>query len=154
MKTIKEIAGNILLYFYAISRKNRTALHDFMINFQVRHFADGQNEEPTVGKNATDIYQHLKEISRSDNDLYEALRYLYEGGFIGMNITKDNVSDHFYNFEVTAGGYEMVEGVERGEEEKKKFNIIFNIKVENNMNVESLIKLQLGSLVSLLGLNL
>ncbi len=148
MKTIKQISGDILLYFYYLQRDDYSYLHDFTLSFQMRHFSNGE-KSPVMGKKDNDICKNLLKISEKDNDIYNALMYLYEKSFIELSNSKSNVNDHFHNFKVSAYGIDIVEGIERGEEEKKNFNVNFNIKVKNNFNVESLLKAELGSILKL-----
>jgi hypothetical protein len=51
-----------------------------------------------------------------------------------------------HGFRVTASGVDIIEGVERDVTAKQNFTINFNIKVADNITVESLIKNELGSI--------
>jgi len=147
MEPIKTIAGKILLYFYSIQRSDYAKLHDFVLKFQMRHFSDKNEKSPKVIHKDNEIVQNLLKIARDDNNVYNALKYLEDKGFIEMSKSSDNVSDNLLNFSVSSVGIDIIEGIERGKEEKREFNIIFNIKVADNINIESLIKAELGSLI-------
>lgn len=146
MEPIKKIAGKILLYFYYIQRDDYASLHDFALSFQIRHLPDGV-KSPLINNKDQEITQNLIKISGSDNNIYNGLMYLYEKGFINMSKQPDNTCDHILNITVSSIGIDIVEGIERGEEEKREFNINFNIKLADNINIESLIKAELGSLI-------
>ncbi len=147
MEPIKKISGKILLYFYSIQRSDYAKLHDSILEFQMRHFSSDDNKSPQIINKGNEIVQDLLKISGNDNNIYNALIYLDDKGFINMSRSLDNVSDNFLNFSVSSAGIDIIEGIERGESERKKFNIIFNIKLADNINVESLIKTELGSLI-------
>jgi len=147
MEQIKTIAGKILLYFYSIQRSDYVKLHDFVLEFQMRHFSDKNEKSPKVIHKDNEIVQNLLKIAGDDNNVYNALKYLEDKGFIEMSKSSDNVSDNLLNFSVSSAGIDIIEGIERGKEEKREFNIIFNIKVADNINIESLIKAELGSLI-------
>ncbi len=146
MEPIKKIAGKILLYFYSIQRDDYSYLHDFILSFQMRHFSNGE-KSPVINNKEHKISKDLIKISGNDNNIYNALIYLYEKGFINMSRSSDNVSDHFLNISVSQGGIDIVEGIERGEKEKREFHVTFNIKLADDINIESLIKTELGSLI-------
>jgi len=145
MESIKKIAGRILLYFYYVQRDNYAYLNDFSLSFQIRHFSDGE-KSPVMSDKEHEISKNLIKISGSDNNIYNALIYLWKKGFINMSKSPDNVSDHFLNINVSSDGIDIVEGIERGEEEKREFHVTFNIKLAENINIESLIKAEIGSL--------
>jgi len=146
MKPIKTIAGRILLYFYSLQRSDYSKLHDFVLEFQMRHFPDKSEKSPKISHKENEIVRSLLEISDNDNDIYNALKYIADKGFIEMSKNSDNVGDYFLNFCVSSIGIDMIEGIERGEEEKKIFNITFNIKIADSINIESLLKAEIGSL--------
>lgn len=147
MEPIKTIAGKILLYFYSIQRIDYAKLHDLMLAFQMRHFSNPNEHSPKMERGNNEVIENLLKISNNDNDIYNALKYLQGGGFIEMSDSKDNVGDHFLNFNVTNYGIDIIEGIERGDEEKRVFNINFNIKVADTVNIESLLKAEVGSLI-------
>lgn len=142
--TIKEIAGKILLYYYEIQRENPVKLHQATTFFELKP----PGEFKSIGGN-DEINTNLLKISDSTPDLYNAFNYLRQQGMLA---TDSNISNqyNFHGMYVSDRGIDIIEGIERGEEEKRQFNITFNINVENNMNVESLVKANL----SMLGLGL
>jgi hypothetical protein len=148
MKSIKKIAGEILLYFYWIQRKDIAKLSDSNLSFQLRHFKDGRKEKgPKLNHRDETIFNVEKFKKYNDGDLYNSLNYLYEGGMINFNKSSSNVGDNIINIKLTAYGIDIIEGIERGEEEKKEFNVTFNFNIYINVTVDSLLKTELGSLI-------
>ena len=142
MKSIKKISGDVLLYLYSIQRKNgfpRDSILSFQREDNGAKLSVSSNFEKGIFKIASD----------SSVDLYNAIRYLEEKSFIDFNDSRDTSGYCFINIRVTAFGVDIIEGIERDDEAKKEFNITFNIKIADNINIESLIKNELGSLVKL-----
>lgn len=149
MITIKKLAGDILLLMYKLQREG-VSLYREMISFgetDQRTFVIRNEADSGLGTNI------LKLSGGSAIDCYNALLYLEQKGFISYNSRKSTMDEMFHNFQVAAAGIDIIEGIERGEEERKEFNFNFNIKLAENINVESLLKVELGSLLkaSLLG---
>lgn len=53
------------------------------------------------------------------------------------------------NFHVMSGGIDIIEGIERGAEARKVFNVTFNFKLAENINIDSLLKNEMESLVKM-----
>lgn len=140
MKSIKNIAGDILIYFYYLQRKNGAPIIDilrFSNNFHGPIKIEGENQ----------FNKGIREISSdSDIDAFNAINYLYEKNFIECKISSDTGGDNYIMLKVSAWGIDVIEGIERGEKEKKEFNFVFNIKLADNINIDSLIKNELASL--------
>jgi len=150
MKLIKTIAGDLLLFFYV--RQNKTGSIEDIIEFNNdiyrQQFVDDVSElKGKELKNDSQLSKGILEISGNSNNAYNALRYLREKGFISWKEDGTNLSELFFNLRVTASGVDIIEGIERGKNEKIQFNLFFNIKLADNINVDSLIKLQLDSLI-------
>ncbi|MCD6410390.1 hypothetical protein J7K92_00375 [bacterium] len=140
MKPIKKIAGDILLLLYALQRK-RGSLDAEIISFDRDMNSKAELEKSELGKKL------LKVAAESITDVYNAMRYLEEGCFISFKESNDNMTYYFFNLRVTKSGIDIVEGIERGEKERKEFHITFNIKLADNVNLESLIKNEVGSFI-------
>lgn len=138
MKPIKKIAGEVLLFFYAKQRKGGFESLDII------HFTDWKDIK-MPGDN--DITKGLKAISASAADIYNALEYLEDSGYLSYRRSRNTGGDMMHQFRVTAGGIDIVEGIERDEEAKHNFTVNFNIKLADSVTVESLIKNELGSLI-------
>lgn len=140
MEPINKIAGRLLLYFYALQRQNAFPSMEIVSFF-------GIQENKTEMESSSNFVKGMLKVSKkSAADIYNSLRYLKEKRFIDFKEVKTTIGDLLHNIEVTAWGVDIVEGIERSEEEKKKFNITFNIKIADNINIDSLIKNELGSL--------
>lgn len=149
MELIKTISGRILLYFYLTQREDYAKLNDLILSFQMRHFSDPNERSPKISARESEIVQNLLKIAGNDNDIYNALIYLKSNGLIEITKRRTNVEDHFLNLSVSGAGVDMIEAIERGPDERGKFNITFNIKLADNIKVESLIKAELGGLIRL-----
>ena len=117
--------------------------------FQKKNIIGGEKQIKIIDKDNS-VIQNLLKISNNGNEIYNALVYLRDKKFIEViagNYLLEEYQEHFQKFRVSALGIDMIEGIERGKEEKSKFNIIFNIKLAENMNVESLLKTEVGSLI-------
>lgn len=140
MAPIKKTAGDLLIFLYASQRK--------------RGFSDGEIVEfGNVGEmgvvtNSSNLSKGLlKAGNESAVDVYNALHYLEEKGFVSFRENHTNISDYFHNIRVTASGIDIIEGIERGEEARDRFHVTFNIKLSDNINIDSLIKNEIGSLI-------
>jgi len=80
-------------------------------------------------------------------DIFNALIYLSDSYFVTYSESKTTAGSHIHGMKVTAKGIDLIEGIERGREEKKEFNVTFNFNIQNNITVESLLKAELGSLI-------
>ena len=142
MKPIETISGQLLLYFYLLYRKNPSKLHNTIIHFKVTNFTnDGMSIDPTLIE--TDIF-NIKELQDySDVDLYNALQYLKSKNFINYDLfstVNKEEYQHIHKLILTTNGVDIIEGIERGDFERKQFNITFNFNITNNTTIESLLK--------------
>ena len=140
MKPIKKIAGDILLLLYAIQRE-RGSLDTEIISFDRDTKNKAELEKSKLGKKLLEITEG------SIVDTYNAIRYLEEGYFLSFKESNDNMTYNFLNPRVTKIGIDIVEGIEQSEKERNEFYITFNIKLADNINLESLIKNEIGSLI-------
>lgn len=145
MEAIKKIAGDLLLFFYA-SQRDSTSIGKIMLSFGIETNEKKELEKSEIGKK-------ILEISKESLiDTYNAIQYLKEKKFIDIkegqftDYDNGNVTYNFYDLRVSAYGIDIIEGIERGAQEKKDFQINFNIKLTDNLNIESLIKTEIGSL--------
>ena len=148
MKPIKTIAGEILLYFYYLQRTDTIKLRDALLSFQLRHFPEDRKEKGILLEHRTDSILNVNElINYHDSDLFNAINYLNDCCLITMNESQDSGGVHLLNLKLTALGFDLIEGIERGREERTQFNVTFNFNLENNVTVENLLKAELGSLI-------
>ena len=139
--SIKKISGDILLYMYSVQRCE--GFSNRILSFQ------RMDKGVKLSANSDFEKDIFKIADNSAVNLYNAIRYLEEKSFIDFNDSGDTGGDHFVNIHVTAFGVDIIEGIERDNEAREKFNITFNIKLADNINIESLIKNELSSLVKL-----
>lgn len=148
LKTIKTIAGEILLYFYWLQRHDLTKLSDAILSFQLRHFPKESGQIGPVLQRRNESILNIDELNKyTDADLFNALVYLHDCGLIVYNASPSNTDTSLINLRVTSGGIDIIEGIERGQDERSQFNVVFNFNLTNNVTVESLLKAELGSLI-------
>lgn len=148
LKTIKTIAGEVLLYFYWLQRRDLAKLSDAILSFQLRHFPKESGQVGPVLQRRTESILSIEELKKyTDADLFNALAYLNDHGLIEYNASPTNTDTSFINLRVTSSGIDIIEGIERGQDERSQFNVVFNFNLTNNVTVESLLKAELGSLV-------
>lgn len=146
MRPIKEIAGEILLYFYTLQRRNGYGSMD-VLTF------GGFDEIALITE--TDLSKSLMKICNdSAADLYNGLNYLDQRNFMSLHQSRSTGGDSLHSFMVTSHGIDIIEGIERGQEERNNFYVTFNIKVADQINVESLLKNELGSIFDISALKL
>ena len=138
MRPIQQISGDVLLLIYALQRQGETGDGIVSLDRRFTQFESSEFGQKILAASGGKVI-----------DAYEALRYLEEKGFLYFKESNDNMTFHFINMRVTAFGVDIVEGIEKGDAERKAFQMIFNIKLADNINVESLIKNELGSLVKI-----
>lgn len=144
---IKTIAGEILLYFYLLQRKNVTDLSYAMLHFKLRLTPETRIEGIEMQQRNESILKEEKFHTYSDVDLFNALTYLDELHLISYEDIKDiSGGSHINHLKITACGIDLIEGIERGQQEKRAFNITFNFNIKNDITVESLLKAEFGSI--------
>ena len=140
-KTIKKISGEILIYLYAIQRCDYGKLD--IQNFDFYYGGDHGIYLSNKEKHKSELATKYKDI-----DLFNALKYLQQKEFVRFaGNGQTNMGESFIVLEVTDLGIDIVEGVEK-EIGKDKFQIVFNfelnlqslLKIENNFDIDSLIK--------------
>lgn len=151
LKPIKTIAGEVFLYLYWLQRQDAGDLKNTILSFTMFPFKRGEKLQHLVGvqlERKEDSIFNVEHFSPySDNDLYNSLVYLYDSNLLFYTDSRENTRSNFLNFKLTASGIDLIEGIERGKEEQKQFNVTFNFNVHNNVTVESLLKANFGSLV-------
>ena len=145
-KPIKTIAGEILLYFYFLQRKNITDLNMQIIGFYYKRTDKNKLDGIVIPDRDKTIFNNEKFSEYTDVDIFNALIYLNDSYFITYSESKTTTGSHIHNIKVTASGIDLIEGIERGQDEQKVFNVTFNFNVQNNVTVESLLKAELGSI--------
>lgn len=152
MTSIKKIAGEILLYLYLLQRQDVGKLKSEILSFGIWHIPP-EKQGAQLERRSETLFKVSDFDSYTDNDLYNALVYLYDSSLIDYTDSRDTFGSHFVNLKVTSLGTDIIEGIDRGPEEKKVFNVTFNFNITNDVTVESLLKAEFGSLIkgSLIG---
>ena len=70
--------------------------------------------------------------------------YLKSKKLISFREDKDSSAITLWNIEVDATGIDIIEGVGHNKEATKEFNIAFNLKLADNITLDSLIKNEVG----------
>jgi hypothetical protein len=140
MKPIKKIAGNLLLYFYFTQRTDTAKLLDTVLDFQMRNFNNRKEESPILVSKENPVIKGILKITDNANNLYNALMYLEDKGFIEMEYSPSRTCDKFSGFRVVSDGVDVIEGILRGKEEKQAFYTTFNIKLTDKIKLEDLLK--------------
>ncbi len=136
----------MLLLFYDLQRKLAFA-SDIILEFP----RSDVNPKTITLRNDSEIAKSILAVSnQSAADAYNALMYLKDKRFIFFDERPLNTLEIFINLRVTGAGTDIVEGVVRDDEGRKNFNITFNIKLAENITIDSLIKGELGSILKLI----
>lgn len=144
---IKTIAGEILLYFYLLQRRNVTDLSYAMLHFKLKLTPETKIKGIEMLQRNESILKEEKFDNYTDVDLFNALTYLRELQLITYEEIKDiSGGSHINQIQITAQGIDLIEGIERGLQEKKEFNITFNFNIKNDVTIESLLKNEFGSI--------
>lgn len=141
MKTLKQIAGDLLLYFYKLQRQDKLEVSHVIVFDNYPGENINLNDKSEFGKTILNL------ADNSSIDTYNGLKYLEEKSFINFKEDGSNAGILLHGLRITAYGLDIIEGIERGEKEKNEFHVVFNIKLAENVNIESLIKAELGSLI-------
>lgn len=146
MTSIKKISGEILLYFYILQRQDVAKLKGAILSFGIWHLPENQ-DGAKLDRRSESIFNIEDFSNYTDSDLYNALVYLYDSGLIEYRDSKDNTGSNFINLRITSGGIDIVESIDRGQEEKNNFNLTFNFNITNEVTVESLLRAEFGALI-------
>ncbi len=139
MRSVKEISGAMLLVLYKLQRENPTSLGTAEIIFDLR----GNKLQVRMDKK---LKQYFQQITDSDNDTYNSVKYLLDKGFIARTKTRGIMGGEFiYGPYVTALGIDIIEGVDRKENNtQKEFGVTFNFNLESLVKIEPTLKAQFG----------
>ena len=141
LKPIKKIAGELLIYLYNRERSEAFALKSAMLRFN--------DALTTVSLEGKDEFTKVLLYAANDSsaDAYNALEYLSEQMFIEARASRDSGGVMMHGFHVTSRGVDIIEGIEQDQQLRNQFNITFNFKLAENINVDALVKNEIESLV-------
>jgi len=146
MNTIQEVSEKILLAFYKIYR-NEGLVSEDTISFE-------KSDEWEVTSDDEKLISIM--LSIADNSalsLKSSIKYLHDKKLINFS-TLGRLSDVYeiYGIEVTAQGIDIIEGVTGAHTSKIIYQNTFNVKLADNINLESLISTKLAPEFKLFGL--
>lgn len=133
--TIKETAGKVLLYFYKLQRATPLTMPHRQVGFITK-------KEGGLALTSDKVWltKDLLGINPAAVDILNAITFLRDKEFIQSNERVAASARIYMGAQLTDKGIDIIEGIERGREGKRDFDLTFNIKVEDNMDVDSFIK--------------
>lgn len=139
MNTLQEISEKLLLALYKIHREEGEILEE-SISF------DKEEQWEVSGGNQELVDALLSLADGSVLDFKNSLKYLNEKDLISFK-TQGYLGGEveIYNLEVTSNAIDVIEGVTGAETSKAVYQTIFNVKLADNINLESLITAKLGA---------
>lgn len=139
--TIKETAGKVLLYFYKLQRATPLTMSHRQVGFLVK-----KEGGLTLTSDKVWLTKDLLGINPSAADTLNALIFLLSKGYVQSSERVAASARIYMGVQLTDKGIDIIEGIEQGREGKRGFDVTFNIKVEDTMDVEALIKHSLNNL--------
>lgn len=140
--TIKETAGKMLLYFYQLQRTVPLEMRHRQLVFVTR--PDGGI---IMSSDKKWLAKDLLDISGKSVDALNALMFL-RGKKMIYSVERVVVGKRLYvGVQLTDRGIDVIEGVERGQSGQDDFTTMFNIAIDHDLDVDHLVKQQLGSLL-------
>ena len=139
--TIKETAGKVLLYFYQMQRTAPLAMPNRQVGFI-------EKKDGGLGFTSDKkwLAKDLLSLNPKATDVYNALLFLLNKNYIQARERVSTKARIYVGIELTGGGIDITEGIERGRDGHRDFEAAFNIK-SNSSRVEDLIKEALGDLL-------
>ena len=141
--TIKETAGKVALYLYQLQRTVPSGMRQRQLGFLERK--DGGGLALTSDKKW--LTKDLLDINPTVADLLNAFMFLRDKRYIQSEERATSAARIYVGIQLTGLGIDIIEGVERDRDGKKAFTETFNIVVDDNVNIERLVKDHLGALM-------
>lgn len=139
--TIKETAGKVLLYFYKLQRATPLTMSHRQVGFLVK-----KEGGLTLTSDKVWLTKDLLGINPSASDILNALIFLRSKELIESTERAAATARIYMGVQLTDKGIDIIEGIEHGHDGKRTFDFTFNIKVDESMDVEGLIKDSLRTL--------
>jgi hypothetical protein len=138
--TIQESSEKLLLAFYLLHKEEGDISGDDVIAFE----KDGGWS--VSSDNETLLRKLLSVTEDSALQLKNAIGYLEDKGLIRFSMSGLMNGDFdIYDLELTSTGVDIVEGVSGPQTSKVVYQNTFNVKLADNINLESLITAKLGA---------
>ena len=93
------------------------------------------------------LTNNLLDINPVSTDILNAFTFLIDKGFIQSLERTTGEATIYVGIQLSATGIDVVEGIEGGPDGKQIFTSTFNIQVDGNANIESVIKDNLSILL-------
>jgi hypothetical protein len=140
MEKIQEISEKLLLALYVLYRKNGDISGDESVSFENLNGWEVQSDNDEL------LEMMLKVSNGSVLNLKNSLKYLYEKDLINFS-QSGLLSGSFalYDMEITSRGIDLIEGVTGPETSRVIYQNTFNVKLADNINLDSLIAVKLGA---------
>lgn len=140
--TIKETAGRVLLYLYQLQRTVPASMR-----YRQLGFIDKPNGGIALTSDKKWLTKDLLDINPSSSDICNAYLFLIDKGFVQSKERAASQARVYLGIHLTSRGIDIIESIEYGSEGKQAFEATFNLPIQDNENVESLIKNTLGHLL-------
>jgi hypothetical protein len=140
--TIKETAGKTLLYFYQLQRTVPLTM-----KYRQLGFVDRKSGGLYVTSDKKWLTNNLLDINPVSTDVFNAFTFLIDKGYILTRERSTGEAKIYVGIQLTSSGIDVVEGIEGGSEGKKLFASTFNIPVDGNASIESVISDNLSILL-------
>jgi len=142
--SVKQTAGKILLVLYVLQLDNPVKLERTSVSFS------------TSGKPKLTTDSWLKTILHSVNKddamLYNGFNYLIDKGLIYQGNTSVHLGAiSLRGIHITHSGIDIIEGIEQGDEGRKTVKSLFSFNFNNNVTIDSLLKVEVGNIVGIGG---
>lgn len=139
--TIKETAGKVLLYFYQLQRAAPLSMPRHQVGF-----IDRKDKGVGLTSDKRWLSKDLQDINPTGTDVLNAFMFLLNKDFIESRGRVTPEARIYVGIQLTANGIDIVEGVERGREGRREFEATFNIRVEDDISVDNLMRENLKNL--------
>lgn len=147
MPSIQSISEKILLTFY-VTYRSKGFISEETICFE------GGDDWEIISDDSEMVEALLNIAHNSVLDIKASIDYLRRKGLIEYQ-SQGYLGDMFdiYKIELTHRGIDLIEGVDGNKNSKSSYQTVFNVKLADNVNIDSLIKNKLDlSVLGLLGL--
>ena len=140
--TIKETAGKIILYFYQLQRTVPLTM-----KYRQLGFVDRKNGGLYITSDKKWLTNNLLDINPASADILNAFTFLNDKGFIQTLERTTGEAKIYVGIQLSSTGIDVVEGIEGGTDGKQSFASTFNIQVDGDATVDSVIKDTLSTLL-------
>lgn len=140
MEKIQEISERLLLALYSVYRDKGEISGDDVISFEY-------DKEWSVASEHTELVKIMLNVSNgSVLNLKSSIKYLEEKRLIKLSRTGSLAGDFdIHDIEITSKGIDIIEGATGPQASRAIYQNTFNVKLAENISLESLITAKLGA---------